>query len=603
MTDEIKEYIKSKLSLVPLKPGCYQMYNKEGTIIYVGKAKLLQNRLRSYFTGSHDAKTTQMVSEVVNFEYIITNSEKEAFLLELNFIKNYRPHYNIMLMDDKTYPYICLTNEHDPRLIITRDVKKFKKRNSDKLFGPYPNVKACRDTVEILNKVYPFRKCKNIPKKRCLYYDIGQCLGPCEHKTEKEDYKEYISNVSKFLNGNESTLLETLETKMNQAAENLEFERAIEYREALTSAKALQEKQKITITDGVNRDIFGYYVKNDVVCVQVLHMRGGRIIERSGEIFDLVDNLDDVIVSYIYSFYDELNNVVPHEILVPYLEDVTILEELLQVHVVIPIRGLKKKLVTMVSENAMNNLENLEKMRLMKLSKTKEPLVELAELVNIPYPKVIELFDNSNIQGASPVSAMVVYVDGVKSVKDYRKYNVKTVVGADDYHTMQEVLTRRYTRVMRDHLRVPNLIIVDGGKPQVSAAKEILAKIKIEGIHLIGLEKDDHHRTDAIVTEDLNEIPLDKHSNLFLLLEAMQDEVHRFAISFFKEKHTKNMYSSSLDGIAGLGRKRKRTLLENFSSVDEMKNASLQKLKSLGLPKEVAQNLIDTLNKKNAPNT
>ena len=354
----------------------------------------------------------------------------------------------------------------------------------------------------------------------------------------------------------------------------------------------------MTLNDGKTRDIFGYYVSDEKVCVQVLHMRSGRIIERSGEVFDIVDNLDDLLVSYIYTFYDSKDVLVPSEILSPYIEGINIISELLNVKTLVPVRGLKKKLVDLVCENAKNNLDNLDKLRLIKLSKTKEPLIELSQILNISYPKVIELFDNSNIQGASPISAMVTYIDGIKSPKDYRKYNIKTVVGADDYHTMQEVLTRRYTRVLKDNLRKPNLVIVDGGRPQVKAAKEIFSKLGITDIYLMGLEKDDRHRTKAIVTSDLVEIEIDKHSNLFLLLEAMQDEVHRFAITFFKETHTKNTFTSILDDIEGIGKRRKMMLLKTFNSIDEIKNSSTQKLMSLGLPKKIAEELLLKLNTK-----
>lgn len=595
MDNEIREHIKTKLSLVPQKPGCYQMYNKEGTIIYVGKAKILQNRLKSYFTGSHDAKTTQMVSEVVNFEYIIASTEKEAFLLEINFIKEFKPHYNIMLMDDKSYPYICLTSDENPMLKMFREVKKGQKYKG-KLFGPYPNVKACKDMVEILNKVYPFRKCKNIPKRKCLYYDMGQCLGPCINNSKPLDYSSYISSISRFLKGNDDELIKQIEEKMQIASNNLEFEKAIEYRNILENAHALTERQKITLNDGVNRDILGFYCLDEVVSVQILHMRNGRIINRSGEVFDVVDNLEDVVLSYIYTFYDGLHCVLPDEILMPYLSDTSIIQELLNIKVIIPVRGTKKKLVDLVCENALNNLETLKKEKLIKLSKTKEPLLELSKLVGINYPKVIELFDNSNIQGASPISGMVTYIDGIPSYKDYRKYKVKTVTGSDDYHTMQEVLTRRYQRVQKDNLRKPNLVIVDGGKTQVNAAKEVFNKLGIVDIDLIGLEKDDKHTTKAIVTKDLKEIMLDKHSNLYLLLEAMQDEVHRFAITFFKDTHKKNTFKSSLDDIKGIGKRRKMLLLKEFDSLDDIKNTSIDKLKSLGFPQDVATLLLKRLN-------
>ncbi len=594
MDNNIKDHIKAKLSLVPLEPGCYQMYNKDGVIIYVGKAKLLKNRLSSYFTGSHDAKTTQMVSEVVNFEYIITRSETEAFLLECNYIKKYRPHYNIMMMDDKTYPYILLTKELHPKVIMTRDTKKVRKNNG-KLFGPYPNAKACKDTVEIINKVYPFRKCNIIPKKKCLYYDLGQCLGPCINDIKADDYLPYVESITKFLNGSNTELVDILEKKMNEASERLEFEKAMEYRDIINSTKALMEKQTMTINDNGNRDIFGYYHNQDKVCIQVLHMRSGRIIERNGEVFDLVGDIDELISSYIYSFYDDLGNILPKEILIPYLENKDILSELLDVKINIPVRGIKKKLVDIVCKNAETNLENIDKLRLLKLEKTKEPLNELSKMVNIKYPKVIELFDNSNIQGTSAVAGMVVYVDGIKSPKDYRKFNIKTVIGADDFHSMQEVLRRRYSRVLKENLRKPSLIIVDGGLPQVNAAKIILDELEIKDIDLIGLEKDDNHRTRAIVTIDKKEIILDKHSNLFLLLESMQDEVHRYAITFFKEKHTKNTFDSSLDHIEGIGKKRKMLLLKNFSSLEEMKKAPMEKYQALGIPLKLAQKIKETL--------
>ncbi len=588
---------KDKLRLVPGKPGCYQMKDKERTIIYVGKAKNLHNRLNSYFTGSHDAKTTKMVSMVDDFEYIITSSEKEAFLLEINFIKEYHPKYNIMLMDGKTYPYICLTNETHPRVIMTREIGSLKRKNKHKLFGPYPNVKACRDTVEIINKIYPLRKCKNIPKKYCLYYTMNECLAPCVNKVTKEDYEPLINNITRFLNGNDTEFKNILKNKMNEASENLEFEKAIEYREMLNSLEVLSDKQKMTLNDGVTRDIFGYAVKDELINIQIFHMRNGKIIERSGEVFDLIDSPQEMLATYIVEFYSLDNSLIPSEVLIPYVEDVELLKDLLETKVYIPIKGIKKQLVELVKENALNNLDNLQKERLIKISKTTATLEELASLLNIKYPKVIELFDNSNIMGTSSVSAMVTYIDGVPSYKDYRKYKIKTIDGADDYHTMQEVTERRYSRVLKDNLRKPNLIIVDGGKTQVKAIKEVLDKLGITDIDLMGLVKDDKHRTRAIVDINGNEIPIDKKSNLFLLLEAMQNEVHRFAITFFKKVHTESALSSVLDDIEGIGKERKKKLLEHFDSIEEIKNASIEELRFLGINKKVAANLLETLNK------
>lgn len=599
MDQKILENIKQKLTLVPKLPGCYQMLDQHKEIIYVGKAKILQNRLKSYFTGTHDAKTTRMLMDVVDFEYIITETETEAFLLECNLIKENRPKYNILLMDDKSYPYICLTNEEHPRLFMVRDVRKMK-RKEQKLYGPFPNATNCRSTVELLNKIYPFRKCKTIPKKSCIYYDIKQCLAPCVNKICKKDYEEYISSINKFLNGNDKELLKELKQKMYQASEELDYEKALEYRNIISSIENLQTDQKMTLNDGINRDIFGYYEKNGIIAIQVLHMREGKVIERTGEVFDIYDDINDVLQYYIYHFYD--NNTLPREILIPYFEGYKILEELLSTKIIMPIKGIKKQLVNLVCENAQNNLDNLQKLRLMKMSKTKEPLIELSKLLNIDYPKVIELFDNSNIQGESAVSGMVVYVDGTPSPKDYRKYKIKTVVGADDYHTMQEVIHRRYSRVLKDNLRKPNLIIVDGGKTQVKAAMIVLDKLSITDIDLIGLLKDDNHKTKGIIkcnrnTKDYEEYILDKKTNLYLLLEAMQEEVHRFAITFFKQTHSKTIITSRLDAIEGLGKQRKKVLLQEFDSIEEIKNASIDKLKSLGIPEKLAIKIKETLSR------
>ncbi len=591
---KVLEHIKTKLSLVPKKPGCYQMKDEYGNIIYVGKAKILANRLKSYFTGSHDAKTTKMVQNVYDFEYIITSSELEAFLLELNFIKEHRPKYNILLMDDKTYPYIILTNETNPRLIMSREVV-FKGKNKPlKIYGPFPNAKACRETVEVLNKIYPFRKCHHIPNKSCLYFDMGQCLAPCINKITKNNYDEYISRVNSVLNGTDQTLIKELTEKMNNASLELKFEEAIEYRNILNSITELLTPQKMTIQDGKNRDIFGFYLKDGLVCVQMLHMRGGKIIERTGEVFDVMDNLDDILLEYIYQLYDTSCLVKPNELLIPYIEGYEILKEILGLNIIVPIKGIKKQLVELGCENAKTNLENIQKMRLIKISRTTKPLEELASILNIEYPKVIEIFDNSNISGASPVSAMVTYIDGKPSPKNYRKYKVKTVEGADDYHTMQEIIERRYSRLQKENAKMPNLIIVDGGRPQVRATKEILDKLNLN-INLIGLAKDDHHKTDSIITCNLEEIKIEKKSNLFLILEAMQEEVHRFAITYFKQTHTKNTFTSIFDNIEGIGKQRKLTLMKEFDSLDELANTSIEKLKALGFPEKLAKLVIETV--------
>ena len=588
---------KALLQLVPKKPGCYQMKNTDQEIIYVGKAKILQNRLRSYFTGSHDAKTTRMLQDVHSFEYIITSSELEALLLELNLIKEHRPKYNILLMDDKTYPYICITNEDHPRIILTRDLNSSRAKKG-KLFGPYPNVKACRDTVEILNKIFPFRKCITIPKKPCLYYAMGQCLAPCINKVTKSEYEELTQEVAQILSGNDMALLHTLHEKMLVASKNLEFEKAIEYRDLIQSIESLQDEQKMTLKDGINRDIFGFYVKDEVIAIQVFHMRRGKIIKRSGEVFDLFDNSDDAMISYISQFYQ--SNPKPSEILIPFLDGCEVLRELLETRILIPQKGMKKKLVALVCENAQDNWENLQKVRLKRLERTTEAVKELGKLLTIPYPKVIELFDNSNIQGTSAVSAMVTYLDGAPDKKAYRRYKIKTVEGASDFHTMQEVTKRRYSRVIKEGLRKPNLILVDGGKPQISAVKEVLSELSLD-IEIAGLVKDEKHRTRALLNREFEEIIIDKHSNVFLLLEAMQNEVHRFALNFFKKVHSEKTFVSSLDGIEGIGAKRKKVLLQHFDSLSDIKNATVERLRALGFPQKVADNVLKFLNGSDAP--
>lgn len=596
MTKEILDKIRTKLTLVPKKPGCYQMYNDNHEIIYVGKAKNLLNRLRSYFTGSHDAKTTRMLQDVVDFEYIITHSELEAFLLESNFIKKNRPKYNILLMDDKTYPYIIITNELHPRILYTRDIKKEIKKKNKYIFGPYPNAKACKDIVDILNKVYPFRKCNHIPKKKCLYAHLGQCLAPCEEEVSKEDYEEYIKGIAKFLNGSNTELVERINNLMMEASMNMRYEEAIEYRDLLASINVVTEKQTMELNDQVARDIFGYFKTDDMIAIQVLHMRSGKIIERKGEIFDLVDSVDDAVLSYIYQFYDSGLNILPKEIVIPYLEGYEIVEELLHTKFSIPVKGIKKQLLDNVMVNAKNNIDNLKKLRLLEMSKTIVPLEELSKLLDIEYPHIIELFDNSNIQGASAVSAMVRYIDGKAVPKEYRKYKVKTVSGPDDYHTMQEVIERRYKRLLLQEDNLPNLIIVDGGKTQIKAASIVFDKLGLsDKINLIGLLKDDRHKTRAVMDRNFEEIIIDKRSDLFLLLESMQDEVHRFAITFFKQTHSKNTVKSVLDDIEGIGPRRKKLLLENFETIDDIKNASVQKLKSLGFPQNVIDLLLEKL--------
>jgi len=598
--------IKEKLKLLPKSPGCYLMKNSDGEIIYVGKAKNLSNRVKSYFTGIHNAKTEKLVENIVDFEYIMTNSDTEAYLLEINLIKENHPKYNIMLMDDKTYPYIYFTDEAHPRLIVTRDPARFKKRVKGALFGPYPNATSAKNIVEILNKMYPLRKCNTIPKKPCLYYSLGQCLAPCIKTIDKHQYDSIKEEISTLLKSPNSVVYKKIQNMMVDASDNLDFEKAIMYRDMLNDLDNLFSNQKMTSTDLGNRDVFGYSVNNGLINIQVFHIRFGKVIMRSGDLFEIIDDsneqINDALTSYILQFYNLSSNILPNEVVIPYIEDIEVLKDQLDVRITIPIKGAKKHLVDLVCENASNTLENNNKLRLKKIEKTKEPLVELSKILNIKYPKRIELFDNSNIMGTSAVSGMVVYIDGVPSYRDYRKYKVKEVVGADDYHTMMEILNRRYSRALKEGTVLPNLLIVDGGVPQVKAAKQIFENLNLTSVDIMGLVKDDNHRTRAIVDKNLNEIEIDKHSDLFLLLEAMQDEVHRFAITYFRKTKRKEMTSSILDSIEGVGKTRKQMLQREFSSLDEIKNAKREKLKSMGFSDKVIYNIYKALEVLNEDN-
>jgi len=590
------EEIKNKLILAPKNPGCYLMKNIQEEIIYVGKAKNLQNRLRSYFTGSHNAKTTKMLSNVFDFEYIITSTEIEALILELNLIKLHRPKFNIMLMDDKTYPYLHITNETHPRLLYTRDISHKK----GKYFGPYPNSGAAKETQNLLNKVYPLRKCVQLPKKECLYYYLGQCLAPCINEVKQETYDDIIKDIQKFLNGNQKDLITSLNTKMTQASENLEFEKAIEYREMINNLNATLEKQKMSSNDLIDRDIFGYAVRDDILSIQVFHMRLGKMVMRNGEIFELVNDAAEAFYDYIAQFYKLKNNPIPPEILSPPLGNKELLEELLGTKIVVPVKGDKKKLIELVCENAYNKIDELIKIKEMELSKTIAPVQQLRKILDIDYPHVIEVFDNSNLQGTSAVSAMAVFIDGKPSKKNYRKFKLCSVKGPDDYQSMTEVISRRYSKLVRDGKGFPNLIIVDGGKGQVSSAKEALKTVHAEFIPMIGLVKDDRHKTRGIINgKNFEEIKIDKTSQLFILLERMQEEVHRFAIAFHRDVHSKGALSSALDYIEGIGSARKKVLLENFSSTDEIKQTTIEKLMAIGFPKKVATSVLEALNKDN----
>ena len=577
--------IKSKLELLPTSPGCYIHKDKNGTIIYVGKAKNLRNRVRSYFRGSHDTKTEALVSEIVDFEFIVTESNIEALLLEINLIKENKPKYNIMLKDDKSYPFIKITNERYPRLIITRQVKK----DGGLYFGPYPDVGAANEIKRLLDRIFPFRKCTNPPSKVCFYYHLGQCMAHTVCHKDEAYFKGMAQEVSDFLKGQDDKIIDELKLKMNTAAQNMEFERAAEYRDLIQAIGTLRTKQRVMAKDLQNRDVFGYYVDKGWMCVQVFFVRQGKLIERDVNLFPYYNDPDEDFLTYVGQFYQEKSHLIPNEILIPQDIDEEAVKALVDTKVLKPQRGEKKQLVNLAIKNARVSLEQKFNLLEKSMEKTQGAIENLGKLLQIPTPVRIESFDNSNIMGTSPVSAMVVFVNGKPSKKDYRKYKIKTVVGPDDYASMREVIRRRYSRVMRDGLTPPDLIVIDGGQGQVNIAKQVIQEELGLDIPIAGLQKNDKHQTHELLFGDpLQVIELSRTSQEFFLLQRIQDEVHRFAITFHRQLRSKNSFSSQLDGIEGLGPKRKQLLMKHFKSLSKIKEATVDEIVTVGIPRAVA---------------
>ena len=578
--------IKSKLELLPTSPGCYIHKDKNGTIIYVGKAKNLRNRVRSYFRGSHDTKTEALVSEIVDFEFIVTESNIEALLLEINLIKENKPKYNIMLKDDKSYPFIKITNERYPRLIITRQVKK----DGGLYFGPYPDVGAANEIKRLLDRIFPFRKCTNPPSKVCFYYHLGQCMAHTVCHKDEAYFKGMAQEVSDFLKGQDDKIIDELKLKMNTAAQNMEFERAAEYRDLIQAIGTLRTKQRVMAKDLQNRDVFGYYVDKGWMCVQVFFVRQGKLIERDVNLFPYYNDPDEDFLTYVGQFYQEKSHLIPNEILIPQDIDEEAVKALVDTKVLKPQRGEKKQLVNLAIKNARVSLEQKFNLLEKSMEKTQGAIENLGKLLQIPTPVRIESFDNSNIMGTSPVSAMVVFINGKPSKKDYRKYKIKTVVGPDDYASMREVIRRRYSRVMRDGLTPPDLIVIDGGQGQVNIAKQVIQDELGLDIPIAGLQKNDKHQTHELLFGDpLQVIELSRTSQEFFLLQRIQDEVHRFAITFHRQLRSKNSFSSQLDGIEGLGPKRKQLLMKHFKSLTKIKEATVDEIVTAGIPRAVAE--------------
>lgn len=583
------DYIKQKLALVPNKPGCYQMKNKDGIIIYVGKAKKLKNRLSSYFRGTHTGKTKKLVSEISDFEYIVVENETESLVLELNLIKKYDPKYNILLRDDKSYPYIELTNEEIPKLSVVRNVNR-KRSNRTRLFGPYPNVTAARTIVNLLNRIYPLRKCNTYNKKPCLYYHIGQCLGYCSKTYDKEELKNMESEILSFLRGNDKILTDKIKIAMNDASNKLNFEKAKEYKEMLDYINILNEKQKVEINDTKDIDVFGYYLDKSYLSIQVFFIRGGKILERHSKIYPIIDDVTDELNRYIAKFYEK-DIIPPKEILVPSIVDPSIIEKVTNIKVVVPSKGTKKNLVDMACNNASIRLN--EKFELIKKDEQRTTIAneELKNILKLDKLDRIEIFDNAHLFGTYNVSGMVVYVDGKESKNDYRKYKI-SVDKNDDYNTMREVIYRRYFRVLNDNLTKPDLILVDGGKGQINAATDIISSLGLE-IPVAGLKKDDKHATNALIYNN-QIIEINKRSNLFYYLERMQDEVHNFTINYHKQLRSKGSLESILENVSGIGEVRKIELLKKYKTITKLKEVDIEELKKI-LPENVAKNLKEFL--------
>jgi excinuclease ABC subunit C len=586
------DLLQKKLSLLPNNPGVYLMKNTAGDVIYVGKAKVLKNRVRSYFTGSHDQKTQKLISEIVDFEYILTSSEVEALLLECNLIKKYNPHYNIMLRDDKSYPYILITSEKHPRIIMTRKVNK----KIGKYFGPYPNATAAKETARLLNRLLPLRKCKRIPAKPCLYYHIEQCLGPCIREIKPEEYEDLLDKAGIFLRGNQKSILNWLEKKMKKAAESLQFEAAREYRDLITDLQKINEKQNITLNDFKNRDILAYATSEELISIQVFCFRQGNLITRDGFIFPYYTEPEESFVTFLVQYYS--NHVaIPDEICIPELSSTSVLDLL---PLTIPKRGKVRKLINLACSNAKTILEEKIKLESEKVEEIKRALTGLAEVLKIPQVQTIEAFDVSNLSGTNVVGGMIQFQDGKPSRTNYRKFNIQSMANInDDTAYLKQIIYRRYSRLLKENAPLPDLILVDGGKGQVKAALKSLKELQVK-IPVAGMVKNDRHETRSLINQVGQELSLNSRPEVFRLIQQIQEEVHRFAITFHRQQRIKNMISSELDGISGIGVKRKILLLRHFKSLENIKSASVEELINSGLPSKIAQEVYNHFRKDNS---
>ena len=580
---------KEKLALVPNKPGSYQMKDKDGIIIYVGKAKNLKNRLKSYFTGSHTGKTLSLVENIDDFEYIVTSSELESLILEITLIKKYNPKYNILLKDDKSYPYIELTNEKYPKLKVVRNVKKRKNKNH--LYGPFPNVTAARKTVNIINRVYPLRKCENLKKDLCLYYHIGECLGYCKLDVEQEKIDNMNKEIISFLNGDSTNIEKRIKEEMEKSSLAMNYERALELREMLEDINITLKKQKIDLGRDSNFDIVNYYTDNNYLSIQVFFVRNGLLYGREKEIIKTLDDPLEETLEYIIKFYDKIG-ILPKELYVPIGIDTETLSNYLNIKVLNTYRGKIKSLFDLAGENAKENLEAEEVVIEKDEKKRKEALKELASLLKMDKVERIESFDNSHLFGTYYVGGMVVFDDFIPNKNEYRKYKIDSNV-KDDINAMKEVIYRRYYRVLMEDLKKPDLIVMDGGEDQIKVCKEIIDSLNLN-IRVVGLVKDNHHRTNHLLDENNKLISIPNHSNLFLYLSKIQEEVHRFAITYHRDIKSKGALVSVLDMVPGIGEKRRKKLLKEFGSLKKLKEASVEELSKI-VSNEVAKKLSEYL--------
>ena len=580
---------REKLSLVPNKPGSYQMKNKDGVIIYVGKAKNLKNRLKSYFTGTVTGKTKMLVEDIDDFEYIVTSSELESLILEITLIKKYNPKYNILLKDDKTYPYIELTNDKYPILKIVRHTKK--KKNKTHLYGPYPNVKAARKTVEMINRIYPLRKCEKLKKEVCLYYHIHECLGYCVHNIKEEEISKMTKEITSFLKGDPTIISEKIKNEMNKASENLNFERALELKNMLEDIDTTLRRQKIDLNKNYNFDLINYYCENNYLSIEIFFIRDGLLFGRHNEIVQTLGNVEDEVIEYLIKFYEN-EVLLPKELYVPQDLDDQLLSEYFSIKVQKPQKGKLKNLMDLAKENAKEQI-TLQEETLKKDDEIRHNAVnELKELLNIDKASRIESFDNSHLFGTFYVGGMVVFEDFIPQKDDYRKYKISTDV-KDDLSAMKEVIYRRYYKVLMEDLQKPDLIVMDGGKTQISVAKEIIDSLGLN-IPIIGLVKDNHHKTNSIMNDKYEILEVKKDSNLFLFLTKIQEEVHRYAITYHRNIKAKGALASILDLVPGIGEVRRKELIKYFGSLKKMKEATLEELKEV-LPADIAENLFSYL--------